>query len=384
MFHKQNSRGIPMMLKRLAACAFAMLLSFSVALAADEGITEKARKKGMKAAPELIQSLGIKCTLSDARLIENKTRSSFAGAALSVTNRSVGGGGPGGGGPPPGGGGGPPGGGGGGPDGGGDSGPPPGGGSMGGFNAKQYEVACTEGLGYVITDSVGKSPAEAVLCLEMDGAQPNGQGGPGGPPGGGPNGAPGGGPGGPEGGMGGGLPPGGPAGSASANCQLPGNANQAAGMIPFLLKAGIQQCTPSRVRGIGHSASRSFIEVACDDNASGYILATTLSPDVNKEVQASACADLAADSNIRCKLTDPNAALKVADDLVRQSDKACKVTDRRMFGTNDAGDKFYEVACAEGTGYIVQQTSEGKLGQMATCEEIGTMAGGCQLLGNKK
>lgn len=354
------------------ASIFAMATATTLMAADNTEISAKARKEGMEKTPALIQTTGINCTLSEARLIESGSRrSSFAGSTLSMSSggSSGGGGGGGGGGSPP-------------PNGGGGS---SGGGGGGGMSAgsssstTQYEVACSEGLGYVISAPKDKAP-EAILCLEMDSTNSA-------PPGGGPSG----GPGGPSSGQGGGqnsgmgaggMPPGGQSSANQSKCLLPGNANQIVGLVPFIAKAGLA-CSITKARGVGHTATSALFEVACDDN-SGYILATTLSPNANKEVQSSSCAELPANSNIRCTLSDPNAALLVADQLMAKSDKACKVTERRIFGGNAAGDKFFEVACEQGTGYVVQQTASGDFGQAVTCADIGTMAGGCQLAGNKK
>jgi hypothetical protein len=357
----------------LASWLILMLGLANTLIAADTAeISNSARNKGMKEAPDLIKSSGLICSLADARLVESGSRtSSFAGSTMAASSGSGsgGGGGGGGGGPPPvaGGGG----------EGGGNSGS---GGPPSSTNSTQYELACTEGLGYLVT--VRNKVPDAVPCLELEDMSNAPQGGP--PAGGGPGatggmgGAPGGGPGsGPGSGMGGG-----PQQGSQTRCVLPGNTNQTAALIPFVIKAGLQ-CSIARARGIGHTASNTLFEVACDDN-NGYILATSLKPDANQSVQPIACADLPENSKIRCTLSDPRAALLVADALMAKSGKACQVTDRRAFGSNASGDKFYEVSCQEGTGYVVQQTATGDFGQAVTCTDIGAMAGGCQLAGNKR
>lgn len=359
-------------MKRLASVGWLALTSMlamataTTLMAADSTeISAKARKQGMAKTPALIQTTGINCTLTEARLIESESRrSSFAGTTLSMGSGGSEAGGGGAGGPPP-------------EDGGGgsDAGSSNGGGGMPGGSSistvTQYEVACSEGLGYVISAPKGKTP-EATLCLEMDSNSA--------PPGGGASGGPG-----RLSGQNSGMGSGPPSGQSSFNqskCLLPGNANQIAGLVPFIAKARLA-CSITKARGVGHTASNAFFEVACDDNT-GYLLATSLSPNANKEVQSSSCAELPANSNIRCTLSDPNAALLVADQLMAKSDQACKVTERRLFGNNDLGEKFFEVACEQGTGYVVQQTASGDFGQAITCADIGSMAGGCQLAGNKK
>lgn len=348
---------------RLGWLSLALLITTCLMAADNTQISDKARKQGMEKAPALATASGITCTITDARLIEGSRKSSFAGSTMNQMSGGSGDGGGGGGSPPPSGGGG--------GGGGGGSPPPSGGGGGGASSAQQYEVACSEGLGYVITAASrkGEQP-QASLCLELEDM--------GAPAGGPPGGAPGGSRPSGQGGMSaGGMPP-----SNQGRCLLPANATQINGLLPFIAKAGLQ-CTVTRARGLGHTASSTLFEVACDDN-NGYVLATSLPPNANKDVQAANCTELPATSNIRCSLTDPRAALMVADQLMAKSGVACKVVDRRMFGSNTAGDKFYEIACEQGSGYVVQQTAAGEFGQAVTCADIGATAGGCQLANNKK
>jgi hypothetical protein len=315
----------------------------SMALAADTGeIADSARKKGMKEAPDLIKKTALVCSVTDARQVEFNRRSN-TGEGINMAGSNITGGiGMGGGGT-------------GGASGG------MGGSAPLGNSATQYELACTEGLGYIVT--VANKVYDAVPCLELEGMSPPTEGAPTG------------------GGMGSGMGGGSPFG-AGLQCRLPGNANQTQALVPFVAKSGIK-CDVSKALGIGRTAKNSLFEIACADQT-GYILATSLQPDATKTVEAIPCADLPIDSRIQCVLTDPKTALMVADTLMAKSGKVCQVTDRRFFGDNAQGEKFYEVSCSEGTGYIVQQTAGGEFGQAVTCAEIGTMAGGCKLVGNKQ
>lgn len=324
-------------------CACTLLTALSVN-AADDGIDKRARKQGMEKAPALVKSLGLNCTVSDARALNQSRTSPFAGSTFSSSEGGNGGesgsalGG-----------------------GGGDGdGPSPGMGSGRGMpsgaqsSSESYEVACVEGLGYVITAPKSKNQAaEAINCLELQ------------PPANAPGGSP------PSGGRGGAL-----------QCQLPGNADQTVGMMAYVVKAGIN-CAVTKARGIGHNATNALFEVACDDGE-GYVMATTAPPDPNKQVQYSACLDLPADASVQCQYTTLAAVLSAVDPLMAKSGKACQITDRRLLGRNDEGDKYFEVSCREGTGYVLQRTGAGELGQVVTCAELGTTAGGCQLAGNKK
>jgi hypothetical protein len=157
---------------------------------------------------------------------------------------------------------------------------------------------------------------------------------------------------------------------------LPGNANQLAALEPYLAKAGLD-CQPAKARGVGSTAENRLVEVACS-SGQGVILITSVYPDIEQAVQYIACAAVPSDSNISCRLTDSSAVLAVADNLIVQSGKDCDVADRRLFGSNAVGDLFFEVACQDGDGFVVQQLASGELGQVISCTDVGDMAGGCQ------
>jgi hypothetical protein len=252
---------------------------------------------------------------------------------------------------------------------------------------KQYEIACSEGLGYMITTTVGAS-TDAITCLEQDsylavarasntgGGMGGGEGGMG--VGGGGSGGMGGG----EGGMGGGQS----AQTIPAGCQLPANSttNQFLAMTKFSEKAGIK-CGVSNARGIGHNNQSTYFEIACDDET-GYVLQTGAHPDATQPVKYSKCEEIDA-STLKCQLSDPSAAaLKkltlLSDTLVGKAAIKCQVTDRRFVGQTNDGGNVVEVSCTEGTGYVLAEQPEGKAAAM-TCKDFGNMAGGCQLAGNK-
>jgi len=180
--------------------------------------------------------------------------------------------------------------------------------------------------------------------------------------------------------MGGGAQP---AQTVPAGCQLPANTNtnQFLAMTKFAEKAEVK-CAVANARGIGHTTKNSIFEVACEDQT-GYLLVTSLKPDLTQPVQSVACAEVPENWKMPCQLSDPKAPLMVADALIAKSGKTCQVTDRRLFGATATGEKVFEVSCSEGTGYVVVQSASGEASQVATCKEIGNMAGGCALEGNK-
>ncbi|HTP39488.1 MAG TPA: hypothetical protein VMI92_07905 [Steroidobacteraceae bacterium] len=394
--------------------AFSLCLSLGLAAtfgahAAD--VDDKSRKLGLKNAPELVQATKIQCTVSDARKIPARSgpsqRAGLSGGFSGVNNvpsptgNNGGGGGPGGGG---GGGGGPPPGGGGGGDEGGST--PSAAASMGPTAPDQYEVACSEGLGYILTAAQRNQPASAYLCIEsLTGPMgPPPAGGPGGPAGQGPGGqgpagqgpggpggpgaqGPGGqgqgpGPGGPRRDSAPGVGPGGPPPADATQCVLPANAEaaQLTALAQYVTKSGVH-CTVQRGRGIGHSASNTLLEVACGEG-NGYVLAAPYPLDNTGAVQATPCLAIPDNARVSCQLSDRMAQINAVDALLRASEASCQIRDRRFMALANNGDAFYEFSCQDGNGYVLRATPEGKAVGALSCKEpaVASALGGCKLV----
>ena len=209
-----------------------------------------------------------------------------------------------------------------------------------------YEVACGQGaMGYILQAAVGAAPS-TFTCVEAN--------------------TPG------EGGKPSSLP-----------CILPANAAPAASLAPLLLKAGIQ-CTPTASRGIGHTATQTFMEVACQEG-SGYIAITSAPFDATKPVQAQNCLNYDDQGgNIKCALTEKAARLAIVDRLATGAKNNCAVKDRRFVGSTKEGADFYEASCADGKGYIFKATAAGGLAQAWDCAHAEAILGGCQLTDARK
>jgi hypothetical protein len=319
------------------------LLTVAQSLATEE-ITERARKQAMAKAPALIKALKVSCDVVDARKIQQPVRagSLSSGLAGAFTSGSGGGGS---------------GGSGGGGSGGADSG---GGASGGGTGASagasgtplggpsqpdQYEVACQQGLGYLITEGQRGQPPIAYLCIE---ATPGAGAGP---------------------------------GPGAMQCALTGNLAEAqrAAVAGYVAKAA-PGCELDRWRGVGRTSSNTLIEVSCRQGAGQMLLASNpLAPD--KEVEAVSCLGMDSGGAVKCTLSDPAAQLARADKLFGdESARDCKVRQRRYMLTATTGDVFYEFLCEDGKGYVMQQKSKGEFGGTAECSsKVASDLGGCTL-----
>jgi hypothetical protein len=201
-----------------------------------------------------------------------------------------------------------------------------------------YEVACEQGLGFALI-SKKDGTAQAYTCLET--GQPAADGKP----------------------------------SALA-CILPGNADPKAGLVPYLQKANTP-CEIENARAIGAGAKNAYFEVACK-GGTGYILQTAVPVSVAGEVVANSCLVYEEGSNVSCKLTDRATQLAIVDTLAGQSGKSCAVKDKR-YVLSTKSDNYFEVACQDGKGYMLQQSNAGALVRTIDCAQAGFVGGGCTL-----
>lgn len=271
----------------LAAVALAPVAVYAAKKedAAAAAVTEAQRKQGMAEAPAVVQTAGVPCQVTDARFV-GKTEDKKAKTSSSF-----------------------------------------------------YEVACQQGMGYVLQAPSGGSPT-AFTCIEADypadGSKP------------------------------------------SLTCILPANADPKSALTPMMAKSGVT-CTPEKVRGIGQSKTSTYIEVACQGGA-GYVVIASSPFDIAKPAQAQNC--LAFDEsggNIKCTLSDHAARLAIVDTYAAAAKNGCTVKDRRFVGQSTDGSSFFEASCQDGKGYIYKVATTGALTQTYECAKASGVLGGCQL-----
>jgi len=271
----------------LAGALALLALTPTGAFAAKKDVAEalmsaKSKEKGMAEAPALAQAAGLTCTVTDARWMgEDKKQ---------------------------------------------------------GTNI--YEVACQQGLGFVILSKAADPKPLAYTCMET--AKPAADGKP-----------------------------------SSLVCTLPANADPFAGLAPFIAKSGTP-CVIDKARAIGQGQKSAYFEVACKSGA-GYILVTSSPPDPAQGVQMNTCLAYEPGGNLYCELTDRSVQLAPVDALVAKSGKACTVKDRRYVLSTKDGKNFYEVACSSGSGYMVEEDAKGELTRILDCANADFVGGGCTL-----
>lgn len=202
-----------------------------------------------------------------------------------------------------------------------------------------YEVACQEGMGYVVI-SRSKAPLiQSEDCLQSSAPGADGK----------PN---------------------------KLVCKLPANLNPVASLQPALTKAG-RDCTIDKARAIGANQTHTVYEVACQGGA-GYILLVAKAAGATNAANPCIGYD-EIEGNLKCTLTTPEQRAAVVAQLVAQGGKPCTLKGKHFVGTTSDRSDYLEVACTEGAGYMLQIDSAGKLKAEITCVEAQGIAGGCTL-----
>jgi hypothetical protein len=204
-----------------------------------------------------------------------------------------------------------------------------------------YEVVCDQGMGYVLIADPAKPPATMAPCFEAN------------------------------------KPVGEKQQPSPLTCRLPGNLDLQAQLAVYVAKSG-KACTIEKTRYIGSSPTKTFIELACA-GGSGYVLATAAPANLSGEVDLNNCLNYEAGQTISCEMSDRAAQLAVVDTLMAGSGKACAVKDKRYVLSSKTGSNWYEVACQDGSGYMIEQAAAGTLARALVCADADFVGGGCTM-----
>ena len=274
----------------IVVAAFAALaMSFTAASAAPAAagaIAKPARDRGMAEAPAAVQAAKVGCTVSDAFWI-NTTTDAKTKAKTTF-----------------------------------------------------YEVACSEGMGYLLQQTDAGTQAFNCLAIQTQAAEATAKG-----------------------------------EKNPVTCKLPGNADPKQGLAPLLTSAG-KSCTVSNARPMGATATgEQYFEVACSGSA-GYVIKTGVAgakPDVME------CAQFLG-SPQACTLTTKEQIVASVATLQKASGQPCATaSDARFVGSGTNG-SYYEIACGSGNpGYIIQVDASGAYKAAFECSKAQSIGGGCKL-----
>jgi hypothetical protein len=204
--------------------------------------------------------------------------------------------------------------------------------TKGGGQSQVYEVACQQGLGYVLESS--KSGVKAFDCLATEG-------------------------------------------QASLKCKLPANANPTAGMASVLAAAKVT-CTPAKARYVGANATTTVYEVACEQGP-GYIIQAPAIGAVAGPTVALPCFETEGKGPMECTLTTKAQSQAAVAALVAKSGKACQMSADRYIGADSkSGDNYIEIGCGTQPGFVLAATPAGGVDKIISCTQA-TSLGGCTL-----
>jgi hypothetical protein len=199
-----------------------------------------------------------------------------------------------------------------------------------------YEVACSEGLGYIIfaPDRAGPT-SQAQNCVIS--AEPV-------------NGKP-----------------------SFWTCRLPGNANPSAGLTSIVARSG-HTCDVEKAHYLGSTRDKDIYEVLCK-SGSDDVLEVAKS---GRDAMLAPCIAFGRSSQIKCILSTPEESAAVLQRLVKSSGHACSLIGERYLGSAASRSDFYEVACNEGYGYMIELDHAGKV-TLTDCKWASNIGSGCVL-----
>ena len=205
-------------------------------------------------------------------------------------------------------------------------------------HAAYYEVACQQGLGFVLIAKDKVPVPEAIDCVKLTTKTADGK----------PN---------------------------PLGCRLPGNRHPALGLQSLVTQAG-HTCTVTTGRYVGSTDAVDIYEVGCAEGA-GYILES--SRNGSAPPKSTNCVIYSSGGGIKCTLTTEAQQNAYIDKMATAGGKPCTVSGRRYVGSTPDGADFYEVACSGGSGFMVKTTANGGYADSIDCLKAAGIGDGCKL-----
>jgi hypothetical protein len=167
--------------------------------------------------------------------------------------------------------------------------------------------------------------------------------------------------------------------TSGAQCLLPENADPKQGLAALVAK-NKPSCQMTNARAIGQTTDRTatVFEVACQGGP-GYNIQASFPVSAAKPAQFAPCFALAPTSAMKCTLTDDATSAAFVSGLVAKMGKPCTLKDRRYVGATSDGAIFFEVACVDGKGYMIEQAANGDVKPAIDCAVADNIGGGCTL-----
>lgn len=205
-----------------------------------------------------------------------------------------------------------------------------------------YEVACGQGLGYIIEK--GPETAQAFNCLAIN-AQAAADAAAG--------------------------------KQAGLSCRLQANLDAKQGLVPYITASG-RTCSISDARAMGATAAgESYFEASCG-GGKGYVIKTA-APGSSAAAEVLDCAEFLGTQS-ECKLTTKDQIVASIAQLATSNNNPCATpSDARYVGAGQSA-VYFELACGAGNpGYMVQTDKAGKFQAAFECSKAAAIGGGCKL-----
>jgi len=167
--------------------------------------------------------------------------------------------------------------------------------------------------------------------------------------------------------------------TSGAQCILPENADPKQGLKALVAK-NKPNCDVTAARAIGQTTDRTatVFEVACQGGP-GYNIQASFPVSASKPAQFAPCFVLPADSPMKCTLTDAATSAAYVNALTAKMGQPCNVKGQRYVGATQDGSTFFEVACDNGKGYMIEQVANGDVKPAIDCAVADGIGGGCTL-----
>jgi hypothetical protein len=196
------------------------------------------------------------------------------------------------------------------------------------------EVACSEGLGYVLAATEKNGPVEAYDCIAQHTRSTDPK--------------------------------------DLMLCRLPANEHPEQGLVKYFKDAG-STCQPTDARAIGATADGARLYEASCSGRVGEIL--IIQPGDKKPMAESCLA--AVGGNLACKLTTPEAIETAIKTMASKVDPKCVYAKNRHVMTVAEGE-VTEVSCTGGTGFLIISKAD-QVVNSVPCAKSQPYQGGCQL-----
>ena len=208
--------------------------------------------------------------------------------------------------------------------------------------SKYYEVACQEGLGYIVGSAQGGTPT-AYDCLVMLHNKPKP----------------------------------GEADKGPLYCRLTANLDPPKTFAQVLAKGGATNCTPNQARYIGSTADLKLdqYEVGCSEG-SAYILDYP-HPGSDHPLRVADC--MLSDAGT-CQYFGKDQIVARLTGIAAPAKRSCPISNGRYVGTSATNKHvFYEVACGDQPGFVLEVGADGKYVANVECARATGIGGGCTL-----